>query len=331
MPGRLGGRGLGLPEAGAALYRMAYRSGATTFAKLLLQPEFSSVLGEQGSDRLRASYYAPLLRGELLLGNQLTEPTAGSGLGGLALEARPEGSGGYRLRGTKSQAAFAADAEAAIVYARVAGSGAASKGLTAFLVPQERPGIERRVVGDLGERWMRRGAVRYDDVAVEGELRIGEEGAALGYVVPELRRERALLALVYLGVARRSLEETVEHVGDRRVSGRPLSDRQAVGFPLAEDWAEGDALTLYALRALERLDAGANAEAEGALAKALSVPLALRTIDHALQFHGGRGYSQELPFERRWRDVRSGDLAHGPGEVMRQTAVRALWPPSATG
>ncbi len=325
LPTRDGGRGLSAAETGAALYRMAYRSGATAFAKLMLQPEFSSVLASHGSEALRSDYFAPLCRGELLIGNQLTEPTAGSGLRELAMEARPDGPNGYRLRGTKSQAAFAADAEAAIVYARVPREPRTS-GLSAFLVPQDRAGIERRVVDDLGERWMRRGSVRYDNVPIDAALRIGEEGKALEYVLPELTRERGLLALIYLGVARRSLEETRAHVGARRVSGHPLSDRQAVAFPLVEDWVDGDAATLYARRVLERYDAREPVEAEAAMAKSLAVRVALRTLDHAVQFHGGRGYSNELPFERRWRDVRSGDLAHGSGEVLHATAQRALWP-----
>jgi acyl-CoA dehydrogenase len=178
---------------------------------------------------------------------------------------------------------------------------------------------------------MRRGAVRYDNVPVEPELRIGEEGRALEYVAPELHRERALLALIYLGVGRRSLEETVDHVGRREVSGRRLSERQAVAFPLVDAWAAGEATTLYALRTLARLDAGAEVAAEAALAKSMSVRWALEVHDLAIQFHGGRGYSQELPFERRWRDVRSGDLAHGAREVMRATAVRSIWPRGAGG
>lgn len=302
---------------------MAYRSGATTFAKLMLQPEFSSVLADQGSEKLRGTYFAPLCRGELLVGNQVTEPAAGSGIGGMSLEAVAEADGGVRLRGTKSQAAFACDADVAIVYARRAG---APGGATAYLVPQDRSGVERRTIGDLGERWMRRGSVRYDNVLVEPDLKIGEDGKAFSYLLPELTRERGLLALVYLGVARRSLEETVEHAEERSVSGRPLSERQGVSFPLADDWAEGYAATLYALWVLERAEAGARVEAEAAMAKTLAVSIALRTLDHAIQFHGGRGYSEELPFERRWRDVRSGDLAHGPREVMRVTAARTLWP-----
>src|SRR5271170_3701319 len=107
-PSEDGGRGLSLPRAGALLYRLAYRSG-TTFAKLALQPEFSSVLRERGTPDLQATWFRPLCRGQRLLGNQITEPTAGSDAQALRLEARAAGEE-YFLTGTKSEVAFAEEA-----------------------------------------------------------------------------------------------------------------------------------------------------------------------------------------------------------------------------
>jgi alkylation response protein AidB-like acyl-CoA dehydrogenase len=159
-------------------------------------------------------YFRPTVRGEFLLGNQVTEPSAGSDAAAIELRAEPTPKG-YRLSGTKSEVAFAQDADAAIVYGRVDGAPAGPGGITAFLVPQGLPGIRREVVSDLGERWMRRGTVRYDRVPIASALRIGEEGAAFSYLKDELTRERALLAAIYLGVGRASWEETVRHVGSR--------------------------------------------------------------------------------------------------------------------
>lgn len=321
---RLGGRGLPLVETGASLYWFAYRTGTSGFAKLLLQPEFCSVLAELGSEALIAAEYRPLCRGLRLLGNQITEPSAGSDARAITTTAVREGAE-YRLSGTKSQAAFAREADAALVYAKVPPHAAGPGGLTAFLVPQHGPGIERSVIPDLGERWMGRGTVRYEGVVVPAERRVGEEGEGLDHLLPELTRERGLLAMIYLGVARRALEETVDHVGRREAFGRPLQRHEAVGFPLVEDWVHGDAATLLTLRTLQRLDEGASVEGEAAMAKWLGTEVALTTLDHAMQFHGGRGYSAELPFERRWRDVRSGTLAHGTSELMHVAAARALW------
>ena len=325
---RLGGRGLPLPRVGVALFRLAYEAG-TAFAKISLQPEFSSVLAEHGSEALLDRWFRPMVRGEQLVGNHLTEPGAGSDASAIGLTAVPDGEG-YVLNGSKSEAAFATDADAAIVYGKVPSQGAQG-GITAFLVPQDLPGIDRSPgSGDMGERWQRRGTVTYSQVRVPRDHRIGEEGEGFRYVRAELTRERALLAAIYLGVARASWDETVEYAGTRLAFGRPLSSQEAVSFPLVEDGASLMATWLYVERTLARLEAGEPADAEAALSKWMATEVALRTIDHAIQFHGGRGYSQSLPHEQRWRDVRSGRIAHGPSEIMHLVAARQLWPREST-
>ncbi len=322
-PSDRGGRGLPLPRVGALLYRLAYRSG-TTFAKLSLQPEFCSVLADRGSEALRSAWFLPMVRGETLVGNHLTEPGAGSDAGSIALVARRDGEE-YVLDGEKSEAAFVEEAGAAIVYGVVPTH--PSRGPTAFLVPQSLPGVTRIAgPGDLGERWQRRGSVRYQGVRVPASMRIGDEGEAGRYVRPELTRERALLAAIYLGVGRASWEETVGYVGERTAFGRSLASQEAVSFPLVEDGAALDSSWLYVQRTLHRLEQGVGTDGEAALSKWMATETALRAIDHAIQFHGGRGYSRSYPHEQRWRDVRSGRIAHGPSEIMHVVAARELWP-----
>ncbi|MCI4362223.1 MAG: acyl-CoA/acyl-ACP dehydrogenase [Thermoplasmata archaeon] len=323
-PVALGGRGLPLLDAAVGLHALAYASG-TTFAKLSLQPEFCELLAEFGTAEQHESSFRPLTEGARLVGNQITEPTAGSDAGALAATARRDGDG-FVLDGTKSEAAFAADADEAIVYAKTGDSR-----VSAFLVPQELDGIERSVAPpDLGERWMRRGRVRYTSVRLPASARLGPEGGAFEALKGELTRERLLLAAIYLGVGRASFDETVEYVGEREAFGRPLSAQQAVSFPLVDDWARLDSAWLYVEHTLGRLERGENVAAEAALAKNLATGVALTSIDHAIQFHGGRGYSGGLPHERRFRDVRSGAIAHGPSEVMSRVAASQLWPRSRT-
>ncbi len=323
-PVERGGRGLSLPRVGTLLFRLAHLSG-TTFAKMSLQPEFSSVLADHGSAALRQEWFDPMVRGERLVGNQITEPGAGSDAAAIQLVAERSGDG-YVLTGEKSEVAFAEEAQGAIVYGVVPGAAGTGRA-TAFLVPQDLPGISRQAgPGDLGERWQRRGTVRYERVRIPSAQRIGDEGEGFRFVRPELTRERALLAAVYLGVGRASWEETVRYVGDRTAFGRPLAAQEAVAFPLVEDGADLDAAWLFVRRTLERLEAGTPADGDAALAKWMATEAALRAIDHAIQFHGGRGYSASYPHEQRWRDVRSGRIAHGPAEIMHIVAARDLWP-----
>ncbi|MGB6500223.1 MAG: acyl-CoA dehydrogenase family protein [Thermoplasmata archaeon] len=323
VPPQRGGRGLSLPRAATALFYLAYLGG-TVFAKLSLQPEFCSVLAEHASSEMVDRWFVPLMRGERLVGNQITEPTAGSDVGALRLVAERLGDD-YLLSGEKSEVAFAQDAEAAIVYGRIPGS-TGTTGITAFLVPQGAEGIVRAAgEPDLGEHWQRRGSVSYKRVRVPASSRLGAEGEGLSYVRPELARERGLLAAIYLGVARASWDETVRYVAERPAFGRPLSDQEAVAFPLLDDGAQLEASWQFTVKALERLGPTPEAEGRTAMAKVLAADVALRTIDHAIQFHGGRGYSGAFPHEQRWRDVRSGPIAHGPSEVLRRAAARSLW------
>jgi len=171
--------------------------------------------------------------------------------------------------------------------------------------------------------------VTYEAVDLPADHRIGDEGAAFGYLKDELARERGLLAAIYLGVARASWDETVRYVGERTAFGRRLADQQAVAFPLVEDGAEMESSWLFTVRALGRLEDGADADAETALAKVRATRAALATLEHAIQFHGGAGYSARYPHEQRWRDVRSGPIAHGASEVLQGVAARRLWPPAA--
>ena len=318
-----GGRGLPLPQVALALFHLTYRSG-TVFGKISLQPEFCSVLSDHGSPALVHEWFEPMVKGEKVVGNQITEPGVGSDAQALTLSAVRDKEE-YVLTGEKSEAALCLDAEAAIVYGRVPGADPRG-GITAFLVPQDLPGVTRTAsTGDLGERWQRRGSVRYDHVRVPARFRIGEEGRGFEYLRAELTQERALLASIYLGAAFASWESTVEYVQGRNVFGKPLSRQEAVSFALAQDGGRLSADWLFTEETLSCLDRGKDATADAALAKWMAVEDGLRAIDHAIQFHGGRGYSQDLPHEQRWRDVRSGGIAHGPSEIMLVVAAHELW------
>ncbi|MCI4346838.1 MAG: acyl-CoA dehydrogenase family protein [Thermoplasmata archaeon] len=322
-----GGRELPPTRAVRVLFRLAFHGG-TMAAKLSLQPEFCSILSTLGASDEQRATYTRVVRGENLVGNQITEPEAGSDLGSLATLANPV-EGGYTIGGTKSQAAFATEAESAIVLARTPGSG--RHALTAFLVPQKLAGIARSTVQDHGERWMGRGTVVYSSVKLPVESRIGPEGGALPALRDELRRERAFLAAIYLGVAWSSWHEAVEYVGSRETFGNRLADRQAVSFPLVEDRVRLESAWRQTEVVAAALDDGRATDADTAMLKWFAGEVTITAVEHAMQFHGGAGYSNELPHERRLRDLRSARLAHGTAEIAHVIAARALWPAPGEG
>lgn len=321
-PARDGGSHWSILQEAALIEELAFEGGSV-FAKLVLQPEFCSAL-LHGSPALRARWYRPLLAGKALVGNQITEPGCGSDAAALITVAERDGDH-YVLSGTKSEIAFAGEAEAAIVYART-GPEEGSHGISALLVPQGLRGITKETYDDLGERWMVRGTVHYDRVRIPCAQRIGEEGQGFRYLMEELTPERALLGALYLAIARASWNDTVEHVVRREAFGRPVGAFQGVSFPLVEDFARLESARLWVWQVLRRLHQGRATPSEGALAKWLANTTALEVLDHAMQFHGGAGYSARLPHEQRWRDVRSGTAAHGTNEILRVVAARELIP-----
>ncbi|MDE1820753.1 MAG: acyl-CoA/acyl-ACP dehydrogenase [Euryarchaeota archaeon] len=319
-PTSVGGQAWSVLDEAALIEEIGFLGGSV-FAKLVLQPEFCSPL-LHGSPELLERWYRPLLRGELLIANQVTEPHAGSDAAALSTRAEREGDL-YVISGTKSEVAFAEDAQAALVYAKTA-PGEGAKGISLFLVPQDLRGISHELSEDLGEKWMRRGTVHYDHVQVPSGSRVGEEGKGFSYFMEELTPERALLGLLYLSVARASWGETRQHVASRNAFGRPLSSFEGVSFPLVEDHAQLRSARLFAWDVLARWHRHEEVSAEAALAKWLGNSTALKVLDHAMQFHGGAGYSSRLPHEQRWRDVRSGTSAHGTDEILKVVAARKL-------
>jgi cyclohexanecarboxyl-CoA dehydrogenase len=229
----------------------------------------------------------------------------------------------YILNGTKSGISFAGDAEAAIVYARTSDA-AGAKGVSAFIVPQQLDGISYELHEDLGERWMRRGCVHYDRVRVPAEQLIGAEGTAFSRLMISLSHERMLLSVIYLALADASLRETMRYVMSRKAFGAVLGSYEAVSFPLVEDVARLEATRLFVERTIGHYEEGRNIDAEAAVSKWLSNETALQVLDDAIQFHGGLGYSNEVPHQQRWRDVRSGRIAHGTREILHIVAAREL-------
>lgn len=137
----------------------------------------------------------------------------------------------------------------------------------------------------------------------------------------------AVLGAGALGAAERCLEMGLEHVRRRQTFGRPLADRQAIQWMLADSARELHGARLLAYRAASLADTGDAAAADrlAGPAKALAAESALRVVDRVLQMHGGYGYTRDLPFERFWRDLRFYRLAEGAdGELIAAAAADLL-------
>ena len=283
----------------------------------------SYAVARAGSEALRAEWLPGVAAGERVAAFALTEPQAGSDLGGVATRAERHG-GRWRLDGAKTFISNCGVADLYTLLARTSGEpGDGGRGsLTMFLVPADAPGLtcERfevtspHPIGDL----------RLEGVEVEDALRLGEVGGGLEVALSVLGRFRTSVAAAANGFARRALDESRRHLGARTQFGRPLGSFQGLRFDLAEMDARLRAAELLVDEAACAVDRGERATREVARAKLYATETASWLCDRAVQHHGGLGVRRGSVVERLWRDVRALRIYEGASEVQKLILAREL-------
>ena len=280
------------------------------------------IVGANGTEEIKKRWLPPTARGEEVIALALTEPGVGSDAAHLACRAERDGDG-YRITGEKSGISLAMVAQSTVLFART-GAGGGAKGVTAFLVPLDLPGVSRSPLRDMGSHSVGRGVLAFDHVRVPASHRLGEEGQGFYQVMRGFDYNRVGIALACLGVAQVSLEETMAYVKERRAFGKTLATFEGVSFKIAEAATHIDACRGLCYRALWLADRGQPHTKESAMTKWWGPRLAVETIHQCLLFHGHYGYTDELPFEQRMRDVIGLEIGDGTAEVMKTIVAREL-------
>jgi len=169
-----------------------------------------------------------------------------------------------------------------------------------------------------------RAVLSFDHVRVPLSHRLGDEGQGFYQVMHGFDYNRVGIALASLGVAQVSLEETMTYVKERRAFGKPLATFEGISFRIAELATQIDACRGLCHRALWLADQGRPYSKESAMTKWWGPKLAVETIHQCLLFHGHYGYTDELPFEQRMRDVIGLEIGDGTAEVMKTIVAREL-------
>lgn len=330
--GELGLLGLRIPAAfggleadfltfGIAMEEVARGDFSCTYG-LQLAGLAGEILGRNAGHEIKARWLPPTARGETVIALALTEPGVGSDAANLVCRAERDGDG-YVITGEKSGISLGMIAHAAIVFART-DSRARARGVTAFFVPLDLPGVSRSPLRDMGTRAVARAVLAFDHVRVPASHRLGEEGTGFYQVMQGFDYNRVGIALACLGVAQVSLEETMAYVKDRKAFGRALATFEGVSFAIAEAATHIDACRWLCYRALWLADHGQPYTKESAMTKWWAPRLAVDTIHQCLLLHGHYGYTEELPFEQRMRDVIGLEIGDGTAEVMKMVVAREL-------
>jgi cyclohexanecarboxyl-CoA dehydrogenase len=280
------------------------------------------ILGRSAPAELQARWLPPTARGEQVIALALTEPGAGSDAANLACRAERDGDD-YLITGEKSGISLGMAAQAAIVFARTDPAGRA-RGVTAFLVPLDQAGVSRSPLRDMGTRAIGRAVLAFDHVRVPASHRLGAEGTGFYQVMQGFDYNRIGIALACLGVAQQSLDETMGYVKERKAFGRALARFEGVSFAIAEAATHLEACRWLCYRALWLADQGRPHTKESAMTKWWGPRLAVETIHQCLLLHGHYGYTDELPFEQRMRDVIGLEIGDGAAEVMKMVVAREL-------
>jgi cyclohexanecarboxyl-CoA dehydrogenase len=280
------------------------------------------LLSRGGSSEVQKAWLPAVASGEAVVALALTEPGVGSDAANLACRAAREGDE-YVISGEKSGISLGMAAHAAIVFART-GAEDRARGVTAFFVPLDRPGVSRSALRDLGSRAVGRAVLTFDHARIPASHRVGEEGTGFLQIMQGFDYNRVIIALGCLGAAQVSLEETMAYARERQAFGRPLARFEGVSFPIAEGATFIEAARWLSYRALWLADHGAAYTKEAAMVKWWGPKLAAETIHQCLLFHGHYGYTEELPFEQRLRDVIGLEIGDGTAEVMKMIVAREL-------
>jgi len=232
--------------------------------------------------------------------------------------------GGWQITGTKQWITSGDRAGCVVVWA-VTEPGAGHKGITAFVVPGQAPGISAvRLEDKLGLHGSSTAQLVLDRVAVGDDAVLGEVGAGFALAMIALDGGRIGIASQAVGIARGALEAAVRYAGERRTFGQPIIKHQAIGSMLADAATWLDAAELLALRAAYLKQTRQPFSQAAAMAKLFASEHAWKICDICLQVHGGYGYVRDFPVERALRDVRVTRIYEGTSEIQRIVIARNL-------
>ncbi|MFJ4915826.1 acyl-CoA dehydrogenase family protein [Streptomyces sp. NPDC088726] len=277
---------------------------------------------QAGTAAQRERWLPEVRAGRAVAAFALSEPGAGSDAAALALDAAPAPDG-WRLTGEKCWISNAPEADFYTVFARTT-QGAGARGVTAFLVPSDRPGLTGSPLDMLSPHPI--GALGFDGVPVGRDDVLGEPDRGFRVAMNTLNLFRPSVGAFAVGMAAAALDVTVEHTATRTAFGGPLADLQAVSHQVAEMATRTEAARLLVYAAAAAYDAGEpGVPRRAAMAKLFATETAQYVVDTAVQLHGARALRRGHLLEHLYREVRAPRIYEGASEVQRTIIAKELY------
>ncbi|WP_212645558.1 acyl-CoA dehydrogenase family protein [Delftia sp. PE138] len=276
-----------------------------------------------GDDAQRQQWLPRCASGQWLAAFALTEPRGGSHPADMRTRAVRDGDD-YLITGVKHFISNAAEARFMVVFAKT-DMEAGARGVSAFIVPRDLPGIQISAPEKLmGIRGGHAFEVSLDGVRVPASHRLGAEGTGFKTAMKVLDNSRLDVAATALGVAEAALAAAAQWASQRLVGGEPLATKQGIQWKLADMKLRLEASWALTMQALALRQAGQPFTQHSAMAKLHASEMVGFVTDEALQIHGGYGYTREMPLERLVRDARILRIYEGSSEVQRSIIARGV-------
>ena len=318
-----GGAGADYVSYALALIELGAADGALSTIVSIQNSIMVSGLLKDGNAHQKARFLPGLIGGGIIGAFALTETDAGSDASAIRTTAKRT-DGGWLLNGTKQFITSGKIAGVAMVIA-VTDPGLGKKGISAFLVPTDRPGyFVDKVEHKLGQGASDTCALRFENLFVEDELLLGPEGRGYSIALSNLEAGRIGIAAQAVGMAQAALQIAIAYAKDRKSMGMAIIDHQAVGFRLADMAARLEAARHLVLHAADLKDNGVACLKEASMAKLIASETAELICTGAIQTLGGYGYLEEYGLAKIYRDVRVCQIYEGTSDIQRMVIARAL-------
>jgi alkylation response protein AidB-like acyl-CoA dehydrogenase len=281
---------------------------------------------EFGDETQKETFLTPLAAGEEIGAFALSEAGAGSDVPAMDTTARPvDGGDAYLVNGGKLWISNGSVADTVVLFAKTDPE-AGNKGISSFIVrPEEDDGfIVEGTEHKLGDKGCPTAELRFDDMRIPADRRLGEEGRGFVHALKTLNGGRITIAARGVGIAQAALDEALRYAQDREQFDQPISDFQAIQHKLADMDTKTQAARLLMHQAADKKMAGESFVKEAAQAKLYASEVSREVANEGIQVHGGYGYTKDFPAERFYRDAKLNEIYEGTSEVLRNTIASEL-------
>ncbi|MEV7280268.1 acyl-CoA dehydrogenase family protein [Streptomyces sp. NPDC093111] len=283
----------------------------------------AKTIASWGDEAQKRSWLPRLASGDAIGCFGLTEPGTGSDAGNLATRAVRDGDA-YVIDGSKTFITNGTWADVVLLFARTGGA-PGHRGVSAFLVPTDTPGLTRRTIhGKLGLRGQATAELVLEGVRVPASAMLGPEGKGFSVAMSALAKGRMSVAAGCVGIAQAALDAAVRYAGEREQFGKPIASYQLVQELISDIAVDVDAARLLTWRVADLIDRGEEFATAASKAKLFASEAAVRAANSALQVFGGYGYIDEYPVGKLLRDARVMTLYEGTSQIQKLIIGRAL-------